>query len=97
LVKTGRLARVPLLDSVAAVSCGICAGQPLLDLDYKEDSSADVDANFVLTGAGRIVEIQGTAEQDPFTRQQLTDLLDLAQKGAEHLSALQKEAIEGVL
>ena len=83
----------PLRDHVAAVSCGIYKGQPVLDLEYEEDSAADTDANFVLTGKGGIVEVQGTAEAEPFTEAQLLDLLRLARLGTEHLVALQKEAI----
>src|SRR5580704_3093974 len=71
----------PLRDHIAAISCGICEGTPVLDLDYAEDSEADTDANFVMTGAGRIVEIQGTAEKVPFTEEELLGLLALARKG----------------
>jgi len=80
-------------DHVAAVSCGIWRGQPVLDLEYAEDSTAETDANFVLTGAGGLVEIQGTAEGAPFTDEQFADLLKLARKGVGELVRLQKEAI----
>jgi len=83
----------PLRDHVAAISCGICGGTPVLDLDYAEDSEADTDANFVMTGAGRIVEVQGTAEKDPFTEEQLLGLLALARKGVNKLVDLQKLAV----
>jgi ribonuclease PH len=83
----------PLRDHVAAVSCGICAGTPVLDLDYAEDSEAETDANFVMTGAGRIVEVQGTAERTPFTEEQLLGLLALARKGVTKLVDLQKMAV----
>lgn len=83
----------PLRDHVAAVSCGIYKGMPVLDLEYEEDSAADTDANFVLTGKGGIVEVQGTAEAEPFTEAQLLELLRLARLGTERLVALQKEAI----
>lgn len=83
----------PLRDHVAAISCGIYKGVPILDLEYEEDSAAETDANFVLTGKGGIVEVQGTAEQDPFTEAQLLELLRLARSGTERLVALQKEAI----
>ncbi len=83
----------PLRDHVAAISCGIYKGMPILDLEYEEDSAAETDANFVLTGKGGIVEVQGTAEQDPFTEAQLLELLRLARSGTERLVALQKEAI----
>ncbi|MEE7506059.1 ribonuclease PH [Methylobacterium mesophilicum] len=83
----------PLRDHVAAVSCGLYKGLPVLDLDYAEDSAAETDANFVLTGRGGIVEVQGTAEMEPFTQEQLIELLGLARAGTERLVALQKEAI----
>ncbi|MGI6244790.1 MAG: ribonuclease PH [Pseudochelatococcus sp.] len=82
-----------LKDHVAAVSCGIYKGQPVLDLDYAEDSSAETDANFVLTGAGGIVEVQGTAEGAPFSEEELLRLLALAKAGTTHLVALQKQAV----
>ena len=81
-----------LRDNVAAISCGIHNGTPVLDLDYAEDSEADTDANFVMTGKGLIVEVQGTAEKDPFTEQQLLELLALARKGTGRLVDLQKMA-----
>ena len=84
-----------LKDQVAAISCGIFQGQPVLDLDYEEDSRADTDANFVLTGTGGIVEIQGTAEGEPFSEATLHDLLALARQGVSELVALQKLAIAG--
>ncbi len=83
----------PLRDHVAAVSCGIYKGTPVLDLEYEEDSAADTDANFVLTGKAGIVEVQGTAEKDPFSEAQLLELLRLARLGTERLVALQKDAI----
>src|ERR1700726_4268587 len=83
----------PLREHVAAISCGICGGTAVLDLDYAEDSAADTDANFVLTGAGGIVEIQGTAEKTPFTEVQLLALLALARKGIGKLVDLQKLAV----
>jgi ribonuclease PH len=83
----------PLRDHVAAVSCGLYKGAAVLDLDYAEDSAAETDANFVLTGRGGIVEIQGTAEMEPFSEDQLLDLMRLARAGTDRLVALQKEAI----
>jgi ribonuclease PH len=83
----------PLRDHVAAVSCGLYKGTPVLDLDYAEDSAAGTDANFVLTGTGGIVEVQGTAEMEPFSVDQLLELLNLARAGTDRLVALQKEAI----
>jgi len=91
--KTGLLKMPVLKDHVAAVSCGIVKGVPMLDLDYTEDSSAETDANFVLTGAGGLVEIQGTAEGAPFSEDQLTELLGLARKGIGELVELQKQAL----
>ncbi len=93
LVGMGILKAVPLTDTVAAVSCGIYDGIPVLDLDYAEDSSAQADANFVLTGRGGIVEIQGTAEERPFSRDQFHTLLGLAEKGVAELAALQARAL----
>ncbi len=83
----------PLKDHVAAISCGIHGGTPVLDLDYPEDSSAGTDANFVMTGSGGIVEIQGTAEGEPFSEATLGELLSLAKKGIGELVAKQKAAI----
>src|SRR5499425_2065460 len=83
----------PLRDHVAAVSCGICAGTAVLDLDYAEDSEADTDANFVMTGSGRIVEVQGTAEKTPFSEEEFLSLLALARKGVGKLVDLQKMAV----
>jgi ribonuclease PH len=87
------LARDPLRGQVAAVSCGIASGEPVLDLDYAEDSSAEADANFVLTDAGGMVEVQATAERAPFTEAQLTALLALARQGTAALFALQRDAV----
>jgi ribonuclease PH len=84
---------IPLIDSVAAVSCGIHQGASVLDLDYAEDSGAHADANFVLTGSGGIVEIQGTAEERPFQEAQFMELLALARKGIGQLTELQKAAV----
>ena len=83
----------PLRDHVAAISCGICNGTAVLDLDYAEDSGAETDANFVMTGAARIVEVQGTAEKIPFTEEQFLGLLALAKKGIAKLVDLQKLAV----
>ncbi len=83
----------PLRDSVAAVSCGIYRGTPVLDLDYLEDVEAETDANFVMTGAGKFVEIQGTAEQTPFSRDELEALMRLAEQGIGELTTLQQAAL----
>jgi len=82
-----------LRDHIAAVSCGVFKGTAVLDLDYAEDSEADTDANFVMTGAGNIVEVQATAEKDPFSEEQFLALLALARKGIEKLVGLQKMAV----
>jgi ribonuclease PH len=87
------LRKDPLRDHVAAVSCGVFNGQAVLDLDYAEDSEADTDANFVMTGNGNIVEIQGTAEKEPFSEAQLLSLLALARRGTQKLVDLQKMAV----
>ena len=84
---------VPLTDHVAAVSCGLCRRQALLDLDYQEDSTAQADANFVLTGSGGIVEIQGTAETEPFSGDAFAELLVLARKGIGELVEIQKAVL----
>ncbi|WP_419799679.1 MAG: ribonuclease PH [Terasakiella sp.] len=93
MVEAGKLDAIPMSDEVAAVSCGIYEDEAVLDLDYDEDSAAQADTNFVLTGKGGIVEIQGTAEEDPFSREQFIQLLDLAQKGITELSILQRKAL----
>jgi len=93
MLKEGMLEKMPLMDHVAAVSCGLYEGEAVLDLDYAEDSNAQADANFVLTGNGGIVEIQGTAEGDPFSRTQFDSMLELAEKGTNQLTTLQKQAI----
>ena len=93
LVRTGDIKSIPMTDMVAAVSVGLVRGHAVLDLDYAEDSKADADANFVLTGAGGIVEIQGTAETEPFRREQLDQMLDLAQAGIASLVADQRSTL----
>jgi ribonuclease PH len=93
LQKIGRLKTSPLTDNVAAISCGLYQGAAVLDLDYAEDSNAQADANFVLTGAGGIVEIQGTAEQTAFSEQQFIELLALARAGIGELTMLQQKAL----
>ena len=92
--KVGMVSAPVIKDNVAAVSCGIVKGAAVLDLDYDEDSTAETDANFVLTGAGGLVEIQGTAEGAPFSEEQLVELLRLARKGIGELVALQKQVLE---
>lgn len=93
LKKEKKISEIPIRDYVAAVSVGIVKGQKLLDLDYSEDSSAEVDMNVIKTGSGRFVEIQGTAESAPFDEKDMTGLLSLADKGIKELIAVQKKAI----
>lgn len=93
LVKDGLLSAVPIRDSVAAVSVGIVSGEALLDLDYGEDSRAEVDMNVVMTGSGKFIEVQGTAEGKPFDRSRLITLLDLAEHGIRDLTAFQQAAL----
>jgi len=95
LVKIGALTAIPMTDSIAAISCGIYKGECVLDLDYDEDVAAETDSNFVITGNGGLCEIQGTAEEEPFTEEQFFKLLELAKKGCTELSAKQK-AVLGV-
>ncbi|MGP9803462.1 ribonuclease PH [Paracoccus sp. NSM] len=93
LLKAGAITSDPILDHVAAVSCGIYAGQPVLDLDYAEDSEAGTDGNFVLTGAGRLIEVQMSAEGATFSRDEMAQLLDMAEAGMADLVAAQKAAL----
>jgi len=93
LVADGLIAETPMVTEVAAVSCGVYRGVPVLDLDYAEDSNADADANFVLTSAGGIIEIQGTAEKEPFSEAEFLALLALAKLGIGQLADLQREVL----
>ena len=94
LLENKLIDKSPLQDSVAAISCGVVDGVPVLDLDYVEDSGADVDMNFVMTGDGRFVEVQGTAEEEPFTKAELDALYNLADLGCRELTRMQKESRE---
>jgi len=94
MVNLGTLMSIPLIDQVAAISCGLYKGAAVLDLDYDEDSNAEVDANFVLTGKQGIVEIQGTAEHEPFSPDQFFELMTLAGKGVSELVVAQQKALE---
>ncbi len=94
LVNKGTLAKMPLLDSVAAISVGIVEGEALLDLEYIEDSTADVDMNYVITGSGDFVEVQGTAEERPFTLEQMDAMRQMALAGCQTLTQLQEQALE---
>ncbi|HLT79332.1 MAG TPA: ribonuclease PH [Ferrovibrio sp.] len=93
LVKVGAIAKIPLIGQVAAVSCGLCDGVAVLDLDYPEDSTAQADANFVLTDKNAIVEVQGTAEKHPFSEEEFAAMLALAKKGVGELMTLQRQAV----
>src|SRR2546430_13553668 len=93
MVEEGKIASIPLTQSVAAVSCGMVDGVPLLDLDYSEDSTAEVDMNVVMTGDGGLVEVQATAERTPLTRASLDEMLALAASGIEQLRGLQEQAV----
>ena len=95
LLKFGSLKKSPIRDSVAAISVGLVRGVPLLDLNYEEDSQADVDMNVVMTGSGKFVEVQGTAEHDPFDDVQMSQLITLARSGIAKLVELQKQ-VEGI-
>jgi len=93
LLKEQKITVNPIREPIAAISAGICNGEALLDLEYSEDSAADVDANFVLTESGKIIEIQGTAEGEPFTKEEYDILYNYAYKGIQQLISAQKEAI----
>jgi ribonuclease PH len=93
LEKIGAITRSPIVGQVAAISCGIYQGETVIDLDYEEDSSAEADANFVMTKEGMLIEVQGTAEGAPFSRLQFNELLDLATDGIADLCKAQAEAI----
>ena len=94
LMKLGDVVSDPMIDPVAAVSCGIYAGQPVLDLDYPEDSEAGVDGNFIMTGSKQLIEVQMSAEGSTYSRDQMNHLLDLAEKGVSELVAAQKVAVD---
>jgi ribonuclease PH len=97
LKKDGILKELPVSDYVAAVSVGMIGGKPALDLDYEEDSTAEVDMNIIMTGDGRFIEVQGTAEREPFSKDDMEKLLALAQKGIGELILIQKKALKGLL
>lgn len=94
LLSEKKLAENPICEFVAAVSCDICNGEPVLDVDYAEDSTSQVDMNFVMTESGNLVEIQGTAEGAPFTEQQFAQMLELGKQGIKTIIAKQKEALQ---
>jgi ribonuclease PH len=93
MIKQGQISRNPVLSEVAAISVGIIEGTPILDLAYTEDSTADVDMNVVCTGEGKFIELQGTAEREPFTRGEMDEMLILADKGVRELFEIQRHAL----
>lgn len=93
MVADGTLKQVPMIHEVAAISCGVYKGHPVLDLDYDEDSSAETDANFVMTGAGQIIEVQGTAEEEPFSEEELLRMMRLARMGVDQITKLQRKTL----
>jgi ribonuclease PH len=95
LVDSGKIKALPMISPIAAISCGMVEGKALLDLDYEEDFAAGVDANFVMTGGGNLVEIQATAEEHSFSPDEMTQMMGLAAKGIKELSELQAKAIAG--
>jgi ribonuclease PH len=95
LMKHGQISKNPVISEVAAVSVGLVEGTPILDLAYAEDSAADVDMNIVCTGEGKFIELQGTAEREPFSREQMDEMLVLADKGVRELFAIQRYALNG--
>ena len=97
MLLAGSITRQPVRENVAAISCGIWQGMPVADLDYIEDSNAEIDANFVLSGNGGLVEIQATGEERPFRRDELDQLLDLAEAGCKQLFTLQDGAVRAAL
>jgi ribonuclease PH len=97
LMNSKKIKENPLIAQVAAISCGIKNGESIVDLDYEEDSSADVDSNFVFSSTGKLIEIQGTAEKEPFSEEQLLEMLKLAKKGVSELFLLQNSAILNIV
>jgi len=93
MVVDGKLKKIPIKHEIAAISCGVYKGQPVLDLDYDEDSNAETDANFVMTGAGKIIEVQGTAEEEPFSEEELLRMMRLARMGIEQITKLQRKTL----
>ncbi|MDG1004867.1 MAG: ribonuclease PH [Emcibacteraceae bacterium] len=93
MLANGKLKKIPIKHEIAAISCGVYKGQPVLDLDYDEDSNAETDANFVMTGAGKIIEVQGTAEEEPFSEEELLRMMRLARMGIEKITKLQRKTL----
>ena len=95
--KEGLITKMPVSDFVAAISVGMLKGEPILDLDYDEDSTSEVDMNIIMTGSGKFIEIQGTAEREPFSKQEMDKLLVLAKKGVEELISAEKKILKGMI
>ena len=95
--KAGVIDKIPVSDYVAAISVGMLNGRPILDLDYDEDSTSEVDMNIIMTGAGKFIEIQGTAEKEPFAKKEMDDMLALAKKGITELISAEKHVLKGIL
>ena len=93
MVADGTLESVPVIHEIAGISCGVYKGQPVLDLDYEEDSSAETDVNFVMTGAGKIIEVQGTAEEEPFSEEELLRMMRLARFGIDQITKMQRKTL----
>ena len=93
MVADGTLESVPVIHEIAGISCGVYKGQPVLDLDYEEDSSAETDVNFVMTGAGKIIEVQGTAEEEPFSEEELLRMMRLARFGIDQITKMQRKIL----
>lgn len=95
--KEGIITKIPVSDYVAAISVGMLGGEPILDLDYDEDSTSEVDMNIIMTGSGKFIEIQGTAEREPFTKDEMDKLLVLAKKGVGELISVEKKMLKGII
>jgi len=93
MVADGTIESIPIIHEIAAISCGVYKGTPVLDLDYDEDSSAETDANFVMTGAGKIIEVQGTAEEEPFSEEELLRMMRLARFGVDQITKMQRKTL----
>ncbi|MDA9771691.1 ribonuclease PH [Emcibacteraceae bacterium] len=93
MVADGTIESIPIIHEIAAISCGVYKGTPVLDLDYDEDSSAETDANFVMTGAGKIIEVQGTAEEKPFSEEELLRMMRLARFGVDQITKMQRKTL----
>jgi len=95
--KNKLIEEIPVSDYVAAVSVGMVKGEPVLDLDYEEDSTAEVDMNIIMTGAGKFIEVQGTAEREPFAQDEMNKLIALGKKGIAEIVGIQKKILKGII